>query len=113
MVTHMALENAWLIIIINANLQNYYLIMETPATWGIPSTSVVSTVATGTGKKTQPTRTEFEPVSLNKEYIKYKDKHEKHAEVKMVSQIGKLLSGAGFAGDDIMVQGGAVKKKSN
>tara|TARA_R110002072_G_scaffold178889_2_gene334871 strand:- start:442 stop:1023 length:582 start_codon:yes stop_codon:yes gene_type:complete len=57
--------------------------------------------------------TKFELVSLNKEYIKYKDKHEKHAEVKMVSQIGKLLSGAGFAGDDIMIQGGAVKKKSN
>ena len=57
--------------------------------------------------------TKFEPVSLNKEYIKYKDKHEKHAEVKMVSQIGKLLSGAGFAGDDIMIQRGAVKKKSN
>ena len=57
--------------------------------------------------------TKFEPVVLNKEYIKYKDKHEKHAEVKMVSQIGKLLSGAGFAGDDIMVQGGAAKKKSN
>ena len=28
--------------------------------------------------------TKFEPVSLNKEYIKYKDKHEKHAEVKMI-----------------------------
>jgi hypothetical protein len=34
--------------------------------------------------------------ALNKEYIKYKDKHEKHAEVKMISQIGALLSGAGF-----------------
>jgi len=52
----------------------------------------------------------FEPVSLNKEYIKYKDKHEKHAEVKMVAQIGKMLSGAGFSGDDILVQGGSVKK---
>ena len=51
----------------------------------------------------------FEPVSLNKEYIKYKDKHEKHAEVKMISQIGKALSGAGW-GDDILVQGGNVKK---
>ena len=28
--------------------------------------------------------TKFEPVSLNKEYIKYKGKHEKHAEVKMI-----------------------------
>jgi len=52
----------------------------------------------------------FEPVSLNKEYIKYKDKHEKHAEVKMVAQIGKMLSGAGFSGDDILVQCVSVKK---
>jgi hypothetical protein len=54
----------------------------------------------------------FEPVSLNKEYIKYKDKHEKHAEVKMLSQIGKLLSGK-FPEDNIEMQGGALKKKSN
>jgi len=53
--------------------------------------------------------TKFEPVSLNKEYIKYKNKHEKHAEVKMVAQIGKALSGAGW-GDNILVQGGNVKK---
>ena len=53
--------------------------------------------------------TKFEPVSLNKEYIKHKDTHEKHAEVKMVAQIGKALSGAGW-GDDILVQGGNVKK---
>ena len=53
----------------------------------------------------------FEPVSLNKEYIKYKDKHEKHAEVKMISQIGKALSGQ-FPADDIMMQGTA-KKKAN
>ena len=52
-------------------------------------------------------------MSLNKEYIKYKDKHEKHAEVKMIGQIGKMLSGAGFAGDDIQIQGGSVKKKAN
>ena len=39
--------------------------------------------------------TKFEPVSLNKEYIKYKDKHEKHAEVKMISKIGDMLKGAG------------------
>ena len=57
--------------------------------------------------------TKFEPVSLNKEYIKYKDTHEKHAEVKMISQIGNLLKGAGFAGDDVMIQGGNVKKKGN
>ena len=55
----------------------------------------------------------FEPVSLNKEYIKYKDKHEKHAEVKMIGQIGNLLSKAGFGDDNIEIQGGAVKKKSN
>ena len=54
--------------------------------------------------------TKFEPVSLNKEYIKYKDKHEKHAEVKMISQIGKLLKSKGFADDDVVVQGGNAKK---
>ena len=54
--------------------------------------------------------TKFEPVSLNKEYIKYKDKHEKHAEVKMLGQIGKMLSGAGFDGDNVMIQGGSAKK---
>ena len=55
----------------------------------------------------------FEPVSLNKEYIKYKDKHEPHAEVKMIAQIGGLLKGAGFGDDDVMIQGGTVKKKTN
>ena len=54
----------------------------------------------------------FEPVIMNKEYIKYKDKHEKHAEVKMLGQIGKMLSGAGFDGDNVMVQGGKVKKSN-
>ena len=54
--------------------------------------------------------TKFESVKDNKEYIKYKDKHDKHAEVKMVSQIGKLLSGAGFADDDVVIQGGNAKK---
>ena len=56
--------------------------------------------------------TKFEPVSLNKEYIKHKDTHEKHAEVKMISQIGKALSGK-FPADDIMMQGAAMKKKTN
>ena len=56
--------------------------------------------------------TKFEPVIMNKEYIKYKDKHEKHAEVKMISQIGKMLSGAGFDGDNVMVQGGKAKKSN-
>jgi hypothetical protein len=52
----------------------------------------------------------FESVKDNKEYIKYKDKHEKHAEVKMISAIGKALSGAGFSGDDVVIQGGSAKK---
>ena len=56
--------------------------------------------------------TKFEPVSLNKEYIKYKDKHEKHAEVKIISAIGKALSGAGFADGDVMIQGGNAKKSN-
>ena len=54
--------------------------------------------------------TKFEPVSLNKEYIKYKDKHEKHAEVKMISKIGDMLKGAGFKDDDVVIQGGNAKK---
>ena len=54
----------------------------------------------------------FEPVIMNKEYIKYKDKHEKHAEVKMIAQIGGMLS-KNFGADDVMIQGGTVKKKSN
>ena len=54
--------------------------------------------------------TKFEPVIMNKEYIKYKDKHEKHAEVKMISKIGDMLKCAGFSGDDVVVQGGSAKK---
>ena len=56
--------------------------------------------------------TRFEPVITNKEYIKYKDKHEKHAEVKMISQIGNLLSKAGFDQDNIEIQGGKAKKSN-
>ena len=56
--------------------------------------------------------TKFEPVIMNKEYIKYKDKHEKHAEVKMISQIGNLLSKAGFDQDNIEIQGGNAKKSN-
>ena len=56
--------------------------------------------------------TNFESVIMNKEYIKYKDKHEKHAEVKMLGQIGKMLSGAGFDGDNVMIQGGKAKKSN-
>ena len=56
--------------------------------------------------------TKFEPVIMNKEYIKYKGKHDKHAEVNMISQIGALLSGK-FPADDIQIQGGNAKKKAN
>ena len=56
--------------------------------------------------------TRFEPVIENKEYIKYKDKHDKHAEVKMLAKIGDMLKD--IAGEDnIEIQGGALKKKSN
>ena len=55
---------------------------------------------------------EFEPVSLNKEYIKHKDTHEKHAQVKMIAQIGGMLT-KNFGSDDVMIQGGVVKKKTN
>ena len=54
--------------------------------------------------------TQFEPVITNMEYIKYNDKHEKHAEVKMISRIGDMLKGAGFDGDNVMIQGGGAKK---
>ena len=53
--------------------------------------------------------TKFESVKDNKEYIKYKDKHEKHAEVKMISKIGDLLMKK-FSKDDVVVQGGNAKK---
>ena len=56
--------------------------------------------------------TEFEPVIMNKEYIKYKGKHEKHAEVKMISSLGKMLTGAGFVGDNVLIQGGKAKKSN-
>ena len=54
----------------------------------------------------------FESVKDNKEYIKYKDKHEKHAEVKMISQLGKMLT-KNFGADNVMMQGADVKKKAN
>jgi hypothetical protein len=54
--------------------------------------------------------TKFESVKDNKEYIKYKDKHEKHAEVKMISQIGKALAGAGWENGEVIMQGGNAKK---
>ena len=57
-------------------------------------------------------KSKFEPVIINKEYIKYKDIHEKHAEVKMIAQIGGMLSKS-FGADDVMIQGGTAKKKTN
>ena len=54
--------------------------------------------------------TKFEPVIVNLEYLKYKDKHEKHAEVKMISKIGDMLKGAGFDDHNVVVQGGSAKK---
>jgi hypothetical protein len=56
--------------------------------------------------------TKFEPIVLNKEYIKNKDKADKHVEVKMISQMGKMLSGAGFDSDNMIVQGGSAKKSN-
>ena len=70
-----------------------------------------TTVKDGYDRGTLFYYTEFEPVITNKEYIKYKDKHEKHAEVKMIAQIGGLLSKK-FGADDVIMQGG-LKKKSN
>ena len=76
------------------------------------STQKSTTVKDGYDRGTLFYYTKFEPVIMNKEYIKYKDKHEKHAEVKMISQIGNLLSKAGFEGDNITVQGGKAKKSN-
>ena len=45
----------------------------------------------------------FQRLTLNEDYLKYKGKHEKHAEVKMISSLGKMLS-EGFGSDNITVQ---------
>ncbi len=74
------------------------------------STQKHTTVKDGYDRGTLFYYTKFEPVITNKEYIKYKDKHEKHAEVKMISKIGDMLKGAGFDGDNISIQGGKAKK---
>ena len=76
------------------------------------STQKHTTVKDGYDRGTLFYYTKFEPIITNKEYIKYKGKHEKHAEVKMLGQIGKMLSGAGFEGDNITVQGGKAKKSN-
>ncbi len=74
------------------------------------STQKHTTVKDGYDRGTLFYYTKFEPVIVNLEYIKYKDKHEKHAEVKMISKIGEMLKGAGFDGDNVMIQGGNAKK---
>ena len=74
------------------------------------ATQKSTTVKDGYDRGTLFYYTKFEPVTLNKEYIKYKDKHEKHAEVKMISQIGNLLSKAGYGEDNVIVQGKSAKK---
>ena len=74
------------------------------------ATQKYTTVKDGYDRGTLFYYTKFEPVTENKEYIKYKDKHEKHAEVKMISQIGELLKSKGFSDDDVVIQGGSAKK---
>ena len=76
------------------------------------STQKHTTVKDGYDRGTLFYYTKFEPVITNKEYIKYRDKHEKHAEVKMISKIGDMLKGAGFADDDVVIQGGSAKKSN-
>jgi hypothetical protein len=76
------------------------------------STQKSTKVKDGYGRGTLFYYTKFEPVIVNLEYLKYKDKHEKHAEVKMISQIGELLKSKGFEGDNITVQGGKAKKSN-
>ena len=56
--------------------------------------------------------TKFEPITENKEYIKYKDKHEKHAEVKMISGLKDMLT-KNFGEDNLVWQGGKIPKKNN
>ena len=94
------------------DIHNEYIYLFKDNRWHV-STNKTTTMKDGYDDGILGYYTKFEPVSLNKEYIKYKDKHEKHAEVKMISQIGNLLKGAGFAGDDVMIQGGTAKKKTN
>ena len=53
--------------------------------------------------------TKYIPLTQHKDF---ETKHEKHAEVKMISQIGKLLAGK-FPEDHIKMQGAAMKKKAN
>ena len=88
-----------------------YIYIYKDNSWHV-STQKSTKVKDGYDRGTLFYYTKFEPVIMNKEYIKYKDKHEKHAEVKMISQIGNLLSKAGFEEDNVMVQGGKAKKSN-
>lgn len=56
----------------------------------------------------------FEPLALNKEYMKHNGKHEKHAEVKMISGLTKMLT-KNFGEDKISVQSftQGMPKKTN
>ncbi len=93
------------------NIHIEYIYIFKDNRWHI-STNKVTTMKDGYDDGMLGYYTKFEPVSLNKEYIKYKDKHEKHAEVKMISGLGKMLS-KNFGADNIMMQGAAMKKKTN
>jgi len=86
-----------------------YIYLFKDGQWNV-STQKSTTVKDGYDRGTLFYYTKFESVKDNKEYIKYKDKHEKHAEVKMISQIGDMLKGAGFKDDDVVMQGGSAKK---
>ena len=88
-----------------------YIYLFKDGQWHV-ATSKHTKVKDGYDRGTLFYYTKFEPVVLNKEYIKYKDKHEKHAEVKMISKIGDMLKGAGFDDHNIMVQGGNAKKSN-
>ena len=88
-----------------------YIYLFKDGQWNV-STQKSTTVKDGYDRGTLFYYTKFESVKDNKEYIKYKDKHEKHAEVKMISKIGDMLKGAGFDGDNISIQGGSAKKSN-
>jgi hypothetical protein len=75
------------------------------------ATQKSTTVKDGYDRGTLFYYTKFEPVTENKEYKKYQGKHEKHAEVKMISKIGEMLKDAGFNDDhNVVIQGGNAKK---
>ena len=88
-----------------------YIYLFKAGQWNV-STQKHTKVKDGYDRGTLFYYTKFESVKDNKEYIKYKDKHEKHAEVKMISKIGEMLKGAGFDGDNVVVQGGSAKKSN-